>query len=182
MIFPIDDLLDEERRYRLLVETPHPEGPHCPNGHELPADQAPHDLRRDPVMDYRCRECGKVFNAFTGTVLKGKRHRASRLVLILRGFCQGVSTRHLAQELRANRPHLLDFRHGVQGIALERFSPVHSMTASSRSMNCIKTRGRKAKGTLIQRIRRAVEATSSMGMEPTTTIAPRLRSDRSRVW
>ncbi len=59
--FPTGVLLSEEECYRYLKRSLHPEGLSCPNGHELPDDQAPHDRRRAPIMDYRCRECGAVF-------------------------------------------------------------------------------------------------------------------------
>ena len=123
MLYPIDDLLDETACYELLLSVLHPTGLRCPKGHELPADQAPHDRHRAPVFDFRCRTCGKVFNVFTGTALHGVRHRPGRLVLILRGFCQGATTLHLAEELDISRRHLLTFRHRVQGLSLERFSP-----------------------------------------------------------
>jgi hypothetical protein len=71
MLFPIDDLLDEVACYRLLLSALHPKGLHCPDGHDLPTDQAPHDRHREPVVDYRCRACGKVFNLFTNTPLQG---------------------------------------------------------------------------------------------------------------
>ena len=64
MIFPIGELLDEQRCYDFLLEVLHPEGLHCPNGHLLPPDQTPHDRHRDPLFDYRCRVCGKVCNIF----------------------------------------------------------------------------------------------------------------------
>ncbi|MCS3679367.1 hypothetical protein GGP72_003319 [Salinibacter ruber] len=47
------------------------------SGHELPNDQAPHDRRRAPIMDYRCRECGAVFNIFTDTVWSKTRYDCS---------------------------------------------------------------------------------------------------------
>ena len=124
MLFPIDDLLDESACYRLLLQAIHPEGLRCPKGHELPDDQAPHDRHREPVVDYRCRTCGKVFNVFTGTPLQGVRFSPARLIIILRGFCQGVTTLHLSQELGVGRRNLLRLRHRVQGMALERFSPL----------------------------------------------------------
>ena len=62
MLFPIDDLLDDAACYRLLLSVLHPDGLHCPKGHPLEAGQAPHDRHREPVLDYRCRTCGKVFN------------------------------------------------------------------------------------------------------------------------
>ncbi|MFO0607727.1 MAG: transposase [Polyangiales bacterium] len=75
------------------------------------------------MEDYRCRACGKVFNVFTGTALHGARFSPARLVMILRGFVQGVPTLHLAQELDISRRHLLTVRHRVQALALERFPP-----------------------------------------------------------
>ena len=126
-MFPIDDLLDETACYRLLLRALHPEGLRCPDGHELVADQAPHDRHREPVVDYRCRTCGKVFNVFSGTRLQGVRFSPARLVMILRGFCQGVTTLHLSQELGIGRRNLLKLRHRVQGMALERFSPQSSV-------------------------------------------------------
>jgi hypothetical protein len=89
MLLPIEDLLDEERCFRMLLDALHPDGIRCPNGHALPADQAPDDRHRAPVMDYRCRECGRVFNLYRGTALQGVRYGPSRLVMILRGFCSG---------------------------------------------------------------------------------------------
>ncbi len=58
----------------------------------------------------------EVFNVFTGTALHRTRQPPSRLVMILRGFYQGVPTLHLAQELGLSRRHLLPLRHRVQGL------------------------------------------------------------------
>ncbi len=133
MLFPIDDLLDESARYRLLRRALHPKGLRCPQGHELPDDQAPHDRHREPVVDYRCRVCGKVFNVFTDTPLQGVRFSPARLIMILRGFCQGVTTLLLSQELGVGRRNLLKLRHRVQGMALERFSPLRTARPRRRS-------------------------------------------------
>jgi hypothetical protein len=61
--FALTLMLDEEACYNYLVEALHSNGLDCPLGHPLPKDQAPHRRVRAPVMDYRCRQCGKVFNA-----------------------------------------------------------------------------------------------------------------------
>ena len=119
MLFPIDDLLDDAACYRLLLSVLHPDGLHCPKGHPLEEGQAPHDRHREPVLDYRCRACGKVFNLYTGTPLHAVRFSPARLVMILRGFCQWVTTLHLSQELGVGRRNLLKLRHRVQGMALE---------------------------------------------------------------
>lgn len=123
MLFPIDDLLDDAACYRLLLSVLHPDGLHCPKGHPLEEGQAPHDRHRELVVDYRCRTCGKVFNLYSGTPLHAVRFSPVRLVMILRGFCQGVTTLHLSQELGVGRRNLLKLRRRVQGMALERFSP-----------------------------------------------------------
>lgn len=119
MIFPIAELLDEQCCYDFLLRLLHPEGLHCPNGHPLPPDQAPHDRHRGPVFDYKCRICGKVYNVFTGTIWSRSRYSVVTIVLILRGIIQGVPTKHLAEELRIDRSHLLKRRLAIQKLARE---------------------------------------------------------------
>jgi hypothetical protein len=58
-----------------------------------------------------------MFNAFTGTALQATKRRPVELVLILRGFAQGVSTAQLARELGCDRKELLDLRHRLQHLA-----------------------------------------------------------------
>ena len=120
MRFPITDLLDEQGCYDALVGILHPHGLRCPLGHGLPGDQRPHMRDRAPVVDYRCRTCGKVFNLFTGTVFAGTHYSCARVVLILRGFGQGTPTRQLADELECDYGTLLAYRHEMQAAALQR--------------------------------------------------------------
>jgi len=111
MRFPITDLLSDEECYAYLVQALHgPSGLACPDGHALPDGQAPHDRSRAPIVKYRCRECGSVFNVFTGTVWCGTHYDASTVVLVLRGFAQGVSTSQLADELDLDYSTLLERR------------------------------------------------------------------------
>ena len=127
MIFPIDELLDEQRSYDWLLEKLHPNGLHCPAGHPLPAGQQPHNRDRAPLLDYRCHRCGSVFNIFTSTPLCGIRYPISKVVLMLRGFFEGKSTRSLARELGVDRGNLLEWRHRVQALIEERFPPRQSL-------------------------------------------------------
>ena len=116
MDFPIADLMDEDACYAKLVALLHPDGPACPAckaGDHLRV----HRRHRAPVLDYRCDGCGRVFNAFTGTALHGTRRRPSELVLIVRGFAQGVPTAQLARELGCDRSELLALRHRLQEAA-----------------------------------------------------------------
>ncbi len=121
MQFPLTELFDEQKCYDFLLQTLHPTGLHCPHGHVLPANQAPHDRHRVPIVDYRCRTCGAVFNVFSGTIWSKSRYRCSTIVQILRGIVQGVPTQHLAAELKLDRSHLVKRRHQMQALVAERF-------------------------------------------------------------
>ena len=124
LVFPIQDILDEELAYEFLRKHLWPKGLHCPKGHPLPPGQAPHMVDLAPVVDYRCRTCGKVFHIFTGTALSGIRYSCVQIVLILRSIAQGTPTKHLAEELGVDRGNLLEWRHRLQALLEERFSPL----------------------------------------------------------
>ena len=116
MDFPICELMDEGACYRKLLDLLPPGALRSPGGG---ADAAAgkggvHRRARDPVLDYQCSGCGRVFNGFTATVLHGTRKKPSLWLLALRGVAQGVSTARLARELSVCRPHLLAFRRRVQ--------------------------------------------------------------------
>lgn len=116
MDFPLTDLMDEDACYAKLVQWLHPEGLTCPRCHE--GDRmGVHRRHRAPILDFRCGHCGRVFNAFTGTILHGLRRRASELVLIVRGIAQGAPTARLARELGCDRSELLNLRHRLQDAA-----------------------------------------------------------------
>ncbi|MDQ2809061.1 MAG: hypothetical protein M3Z04_19475 [Chloroflexota bacterium] len=68
---------------------------------------------RAPILDYRCRHCGAVFNFFTGTVFSKTRYSCRLLLQIVRDIAQGVSTKHLAAELHIDRGYLLARRHTI---------------------------------------------------------------------
>jgi transposase-like protein len=113
MDFPLADLMDEGACYAKLLAVLHPGGLACPRCGA--ADRlGVHRRHRDPVVDYQCGHCRRVFNAWTGTALQGVQRRPSQIVLILRGIAQGVPTAQLARELGCDRMHLLDLRHRLQ--------------------------------------------------------------------
>jgi transposase-like protein len=116
MDFPITDLMDERACYERLVGWLHPGGLACPRCAER-EHLAVHRRHRDPVLDYRCLACRRVFNAFTGTLLQGTRRRPAELVLVVRGVAQGVPTAKLARELGRDRKELLALRHRLQRAA-----------------------------------------------------------------
>ena len=118
MDFPIVELMDEQACYDKLVAWLHPDGLACPRCHGRDSFYV-HRRDRAPILEYRCRGCRCVFNAFTGTALRGTKRRPVQLLLILRGFAQGASTARLARELGCDRLELLKFRHKLQGLAFE---------------------------------------------------------------
>src|SRR5829696_6766339 len=120
MAFPITELLDEQACYEFLLSVLHPQGLRCPAGHKVAAGQAPHMSDRAPVVDYRCRRCGKVFNLFTSTLWKGTHYSCRQVVLLVRGFAQGVPTLHLARELHLDYETVLTRRHSWQEQALKK--------------------------------------------------------------
>jgi transposase-like protein len=134
--FPILDLMDADACYRFLVTTLHPGGLRCPRCRR--ADDHPvHDRHRPPVFDYRCRGCGAVFNAYTGTPLQQTHRTPAQVVLILRGIWQAAPTARLARELGCDRKHLLELRHKLPGLAEQaatRGGPVSGTAAEADEM------------------------------------------------
>lgn len=118
MRFPLTEIVSEQECYAYLMRILHPEGLKCPQGHPLPADQAPHDRHRAPIMDYRCRTCGRVFNIFTGTIWQGTHLSCTTIVLLIRGVVQGLPTLQLAEELGVGYETLLRWRHRIQQMGL----------------------------------------------------------------
>ena len=113
MDFAVVDLMDESKCYDAVLGWLHPGGFSCPRCGKTDR-MIIHRRNRDPVIDYRCGHCGRVFNAFTQTTLAGTHYRPSEIVLILRGIAQGQTTASLARELGVSRGHLLALRHRLQ--------------------------------------------------------------------
>ena len=76
MDFPILDLLGEQACYACLVAALHPQGLRCPGcrGSRYTTRRS----RRGPVLDYRCAPCGRVINAWTGTLLQAAEQATTR--------------------------------------------------------------------------------------------------------
>jgi transposase-like protein len=112
--FPLLELLDEQACYDFLIDALHPHGLRCPDCGSR--RYTVHRAHREPVLDYRC-SCGRVFNAWTGTMLQGTQRTPAQIVLLVRGIAQGTPTAKLARELGCSRRHLLDLRHRLQHLA-----------------------------------------------------------------
>jgi transposase-like protein len=117
MDFPLKGYMDEDSCYRRLVELLHPGGLACPRCGER-QHLGVHNRHREPVLEYQCGGCGRVFNAWTGTTLQGTHRHPREILLILHGIATGEPTAKMARELGCDRKHLLELRHRLQGHAL----------------------------------------------------------------
>ena len=117
MDFPIQDLMNEDACYQFLLDLFHPAGLRCPRCHAAEGFYT-HRYFREPVLDYRCPRCGRVFNTFTGTSLQGTHRRPAQLLLILRGIAQGTPTAPMARELGCDRKELLSGRPQISCLVL----------------------------------------------------------------
>jgi hypothetical protein len=113
MDFPFKDYMDEDACYRKLVELLYPDGLACPGCGQRQRLKV-HHRHREPVLDYQGGGCGRVFNAWTGTILQGTHRRPSQIMLILHGVATGEPTAQMARELGCDRKHLLELRHRLQ--------------------------------------------------------------------
>jgi transposase-like protein len=120
MIFPIKDLLSEQECYQFLLRVLHPNGLSCPCGRTIEDSQRPHTSDRAPIVEYKCRSCGKVFNVFTGTMWSKSYYDCRTITLLIRGFTQGVPSLHLAKELGLDYEAVLNRRHRWQEQALKK--------------------------------------------------------------
>ncbi len=109
MLFPIDNLVDEQKCYGWLVEFFHGGQLCCPGCGG--ADYHAHQNSRRPVIQYRCDICGAFFNIFTATGFKATKWACSRVVTVPGGFLKGESTNSIAKEHGLSCPNLLYLRH-----------------------------------------------------------------------
>lgn len=119
MDFPILDLMDQDGCCQKLFDLLHPEGHVCPRCGAREGLNVHRRRAGSPVVAYRCKSCGCVFNMFTGTQWQGTHLTPAQILLVLRGIVEGTSTAKLAREVGISRQHLLILRHKIQGRADE---------------------------------------------------------------
>ena len=101
MIFPITDLMDEQASMKWLLRHLHPRGLRCPQCQaNLQRARPFRTSRRTRLTDYRCRDCGIVYNLYTGSVFAHKQLRPRQVILLLRGVCKGEPSTAISEELK----------------------------------------------------------------------------------
>ena len=114
LVFPIQSFMDYKSCYSYLLRLLHLQGLYCLCGKALPVTQKPHKFRDNNLPCFRCKDCKKVFNLFTGTILSGIHYDCLIIVVMLKGFAQGKSTQHLSKELKVSYNNLLNWRQKLQ--------------------------------------------------------------------
>jgi transposase-like protein len=115
MEFPITELLDYDSSVAWIVAHFHPGGLKCPFCQRPVAEaRCFRQTKRSELIVYRCRGCDTAYNLYTGTIFQQTHLTPMQVVLMMRGFCKGETTRELAAELALNYKTVLELRHTVQ--------------------------------------------------------------------
>jgi hypothetical protein len=122
----------------------------------------------------RCRTCHTVSHLSTNTIFQQCHLAPPQVVLLLRGVLKGEASITLAAALSLSPQTILNLRRDVQDSArfLQSKTPLTDDQTETDEM--FQHAGEKVRNTRIQWIRRVVERTSNVGVEPTTLIVRRL--------
>ena len=73
MEFPIRELLDYEQSVEWILTHFHPKGLRCPDCEQRVEKACEfRQTKRSELTVYRCRECERIYNLYTGTVFQGR--------------------------------------------------------------------------------------------------------------
>lgn len=141
MQWPIHNILDEKKSYAELLDKLHDGTLRCAKCGG--SNYYRHSAYRDGIDKHRCRDCKHVFHIFSGTVFSGTTMKCSKILMILRGFVKGQSTRSLALELNMDRKHLLSLRHKVQNNAFNNRRQTPLVDTVTETDECYQNAGEK---------------------------------------
>lgn len=115
MEFPIQELLGYQESVDWILSHFHPQGLRCPDCHQPVAKAREfRQTKRSELTVYRCRECERIYNLYTGTVFQGRHMPPAKVVMFMRGVCKGEPTTVLASELELDYKMALQLRHQIQ--------------------------------------------------------------------
>jgi transposase-like protein len=117
MLFPIIDLMSPENCYQWLLDNLHPDGLKCPYCRSQ--ERWVHRRDREPLMDYRCKNCHKTYNLFSKTDFEKSHLNLTQIVLLMRGVCKGDTANTMAEEIGVSRQTIQNRRQRIQQRAYE---------------------------------------------------------------
>lgn len=119
MIFPITELLDAHESLEWVEKYFHPTGLRCRGCGATPQQAREFRTHKRGFVDYRCHNCQRTYNLYTGTIFAGSNLEPRRVVLLVRGVCKGEPATVLAQELSLSRQCVHRWRKRIQANAYE---------------------------------------------------------------
>jgi transposase-like protein len=131
--FPIVELMSSQNSYEWLVAYFHPQGIACPHcGAGLANARQFRVTKSSQVPDYRCRQCDKTYNVYSGTVFEGRRLSAEQVVLLVRGVVKGEQAQILANEVGVCRQTVQAIRHQLQ-VNAQRMQPENPLETDEQA-------------------------------------------------
>jgi transposase-like protein len=129
MIFSRADLLDEQESLAWVEKYFHPHGLKCPACCATTTQARVFRRHKRGLVDYGCQQCHSAYNLYTGTIFAGSHLDPRRVVLLLRGVCQGEPSTVLAEDLVLSRQSIHKWRQRIQP---QRLSDVESDSPPKR--------------------------------------------------
>jgi transposase-like protein len=114
MIFPITELLDDHESLAWVERHFHPKGLRCPGCGATREEAREFRRHKGGFVDYRCHNCQRTYNLYTGTLFAGSNLTPRRVVLLIRGICKGEPATVLAEELSLSRQCIHRWRKRLQ--------------------------------------------------------------------
>jgi transposase-like protein len=111
MEFPIGELLNPIDCEHWIKEHFHPAGLKCTRCQTAVAESHVfRQTKKSQLTVYRCNECGKTYNLYSGTVFQQRHLTPQQVVLLVRGVLKGEPSTVLAAELGLNYITVLELR------------------------------------------------------------------------
>jgi transposase-like protein len=114
MIFPITDLLDDQESLGWVEKYFHPHGLRGPGCGATTQQAREFRTHKRGFGDYRCHNCQRTYNLYTGSIFAGSNLDPRRVVLLVRGVCKGEPATVLAEELSLSRQCVQRWRKRIQ--------------------------------------------------------------------
>src|SRR5215216_970252 len=147
MIFPIAELLDERQSIEWVEKYFHPKRLRCPGCGATTRHARQFRTRKRGLVDYRCQECQRTYNLYTGTIFAGSNLEPRRAVLLLRGVCKGEPSSTLAEELGLSRQCVHRWRQRIQRNAYALLSDEPLSDAETETDEMFQNAGEKRRKT-----------------------------------
>lgn len=105
MDFPLERIPSSQECYDFLIILLHPDGFQCREGHAFKESKI-HRRTRGPIIDYRCNNCGRIYNIFTDTLMKGTKYSVQQIVQYIDGIIRKVTISQISRATGVGRKSL----------------------------------------------------------------------------